>query len=403
MKRMQSVKKALAIAAVCCGGLLFAQPALSEPGVTDDTILMGSLMAVSGPPSLMGKAATSALKVWQEDVNANGGINGRMLKLITADDGYVPARTRQMAKKLIENDKVFALVGTSGSSHLLAAMSVIDKHKVPAINTMAVNSAHFNPPRDSVFVAGATYCQEIEIAMTYAAKNLGKQDAKFVLIYQDDEFGKDMKCGYDNGIKNNGLADVGQFKFKRGQKDFSAEILKAKATGANVLISGGIVAEHAIFLKEARKIGWDMTLIGMHGAHLSAVQALSGEADNGYYTADYVPPLSATDIPGVKKFMELSEKYLTEKELKGLNRYALSSYAAALMMEHAMRECGKELTRACVIQNLENMNGFDVGGVMSPITYGKGNRFSVSGIMVIQSNGLGKDFKRISDPIVLTE
>ena len=77
--------------------------------------------------------------------------------------------------------------------------------------------------------------------------------------------------------------------------------------------------------------------------------------------------------------------------------------AAALMMEHAMRECGKELTRACVIQNLENMDGFDVGGVMSPITYGKGNRFSVSGIMVIQSNGLGKDFKRISDPIVLAE
>ena len=401
MKNNHSISKFMIISMLIAGLVSTTTLSAAEDGVTDDSLLIGMLMALSGPPSLMGKAAHSAVKVWQKDVNARGGINGRKVTVITTDDGYVPSRTRQMAKKLIEKDKVFALVGTSGSSHLLAAMSVIDKHNVPAINTMAVNSAHFNPPHNSVFVAGATYCQEIEVAIQYLAKNHAKKGDKFVLIYPDDEFGKDMKCGYDNGIKNNNLADVGQFKFKRGQKDFSAEILKAKRTGAKFLISGGIVAEHAIFLKEAKKIGWDMTMLGMHGAHLSAVQALSGKADEGYYTADYVPPLSATEIPGVKRFMELSKKYLTEKELKGLNRYALSSYAATLMMEHAIRQCGRELTRVCVIEQFENMKDFDLGGVMSPITYGKGNRFSVSGIMVIQSNGYGKDFKKISEPTLL--
>lgn len=389
------------LGALCLGGVLGVTPAQAEVGVTNDTIVIGSINPLSGSPSLLGRAHWLALQVWIAEVNERGGINGRKLKLIAEDDGYVPARTRQMAKKLISKDNVFAFLGTSGSSHLLAVMPLLDKEKVPVVNTLAVNSAHFDPPHPTVFNIGATYCMEMEYAIEFAVNHLGKKDSKYVLIYQDDDYGKDTRCGYLNGVERYGVKDVGQFKYKRGQKDFSAEILKAKATGADVLISGGVVAEHAIFMKEAKKIGWDVTMIGMHAAHLPPVQALMTGADNGYYAIDYVPPLTQTDIPGVKQFMDNAQKYLDEKEYKGLNRYSLASYVGSLVMEEAIQQCGETLTRSCVVEKLESLDNFQVGGLMSGVTFGEGNRFSISGVLAVQSQPEEKVFKMVTDPKVI--
>ncbi len=393
--------KKLLLSVIFTLGTLAMSSAHAEIGVTKDSILIGSINPLSGPPSLLGRAHWLALQVWIKEVNERGGINGRKIKLVAEDDGYVPARTRQMAKKLIAKDKVFAFLGTSGSSHLLAIMPLLDKEKVPVVNTLAVNTAHFSPPHETVFNIGATYCMVMEKAVEFAVNDLGKKDSKYVLIYQDDDYGKDTLCGYRNGIKQYGIKDVGQFKYRRGQKDFSAEILKAKATGADVLISGGVVAEHAIFMKEAKKIGWDVTMVAMYAAHLPPVQALMAGADNGYYAIDYVPPLTQTDIPGVKRFMDNAKKYLSEKQYKGLNRYSLASYVGSLVMEEAIKQCGDDLTRTCVVNNIEKMDNFQVGGLMSGVTFGKGNRFSISGVMALQSEPEKKKFKMVTKPKVI--
>ena len=110
-------------------GLLAATAAsalAADPGVFDDRIVIGSVLPQTGPPSLIGKAAVIALRVWEKDVNARGGINGRKIDLRVEEDAYVPQRSVQAVKKLIDVDKVFALLGTSGSSHLLAMMPTIE-------------------------------------------------------------------------------------------------------------------------------------------------------------------------------------------------------------------------------------------------------------------------------------
>ena len=228
-----------------------AGAAMAEPGVTDDKIVLGAVDPLTGPPSLLGKAHSLALKVWQEDVNARGGINGRQIEIVFVDDGYVPARSLQGLKKLVEVDDIFGLVGTSGSSQLAAMMPLIEELGIPALNNMAVNSHHFNPPLETLFVVGPTYCQEISSGMTYLVEELGLQDEKYALVYQDDEYGDDVRCGYLKGVEDNDLNNVLELDFKRGQKDFSAEMLKARAKGVTVLVSGGVVAEHATLLKEA--------------------------------------------------------------------------------------------------------------------------------------------------------
>lgn len=130
----------------------------AEPGVTDTKIILGSVTPVSGPPSLLGKAHMMALKVWEQDVNARGGINGRKVEIRQDDDGYVPQRALQGVKRLNEVENIFALVGTSGAAMLQAMLPYIEEQKIPTINGMAVSASHFTPPRKTVFILGPTYC-----------------------------------------------------------------------------------------------------------------------------------------------------------------------------------------------------------------------------------------------------
>lgn len=389
------------LAAVALAGA--ALPALAEPGVTDDKIVLGAVDPLTGPPSLLGKAHQLALVVWQRDVNDRGGINGRMVEVVYEDDGYVPSRSLQALRKMIDVDDIFGLIGTSGSAQLAAMMPLIAEEGIPAINNMAVNTHHFNPPQPSLFVVGPTYCQEIGAGMTYLVETLGLKDKKYGIAFQDDEFGDDVRCGYLQGVERYGLDNVIEMKFKRGQKDFSAEMLKARAAGVEVLVSGGVVAEHSIMLKEAARNRMQIAFMGAHSAHLLPVQALAEGAGDGYYAADYVPPLSSTDVPGVARFMELAKKYLSEEEMKSLNRYSLAGYAGTLLFEQALRDCGADLTRACVIAKLEGLQNFETDGLFSPISFGPGVRHAPSDVLIVRSNAPERSFETVSERIPVAD
>ena len=140
------------------------------------------------------------MRVWEQDVNARGGINGRKVEIRQDDDGYVPQRAVQGVKRLVEVEGIFGLIGTSGSAMLQAMLPYINEQHLPTINGMAVAAAHFTPPNKTVFVIGPTNCQELSAGMKYlvTAKKLQK---KVALVYQDDEFGNDVRCGYQKAVK----------------------------------------------------------------------------------------------------------------------------------------------------------------------------------------------------------
>ena len=225
------------------------------------------------------------------------------------------------------------------------------------------------------------------------------QKEKFALVYQDDEFGNDVRCGYQKAVKDLGLNSVSEISFKRGTKDFSAEMLSLKQVGATFLASGGVVAEHSMLMKEAAKNQMTLTFLAVHSAHLTPVQALAGPAGDGYFVADYVPPLTDMAVPGMAKFMGLAQKYLSADEQKMLNRYSITAYIGALLMEDAIRRCGKALTRACVVEKLETTKNFGTDGLASPISFGPNQRHSPSSLLVLRSDAKNSRFERVSDLI----
>ena len=384
---------------ICLGTLAMlatASALAADPGVTNDKIVLGVVIPLSGPPSIIGKAIASTLKVWEQDVNARGGIAGRKIDIRIEDDGYVPQRSVQSLKKLVDVDQIFALIGVSGSSQLLAMLPIIDEQKIPAINHIAINSAHFNPPRKTLFNIGATYCQEVSASMKHLVTTQKLQGSKFALIFQEDDYGTDVKCGYDQALKELGLKSAIEVPYKRGAKDFSAEVLSVQRAGATFVLTGGIITETAAMLKEIAKNQMKVVRLAPHPSHLPAVLALSGPAADGLYIAEYVPPVTDTETQGIGKLTALTYKYLSADDVKSLNRYSLTAYVGAQLMESALTACGKNLTRACLVEKLEQTKNFNSDGIMAPLTFGPNIRQSGTRPILLKANTATGKFERAS-------
>jgi ABC-type branched-subunit amino acid transport system substrate-binding protein len=180
-------------------------------------------------------------------------------------------------------------------------------------------------------------------------------------------------------------------------------MLSLKQAGATFLASGGVVAEHSMLMKEAAKNQMPLTILTVHSAHLTPVQALAGAAGDGYYVADYVPPLTDLTVPGMAKFIGLAQKHLSTDELKSLNRYSITAYVGAMLMEDAIRRCGKALTRDCVVEKLETTRNFGTEGLASPISFSPTARHSPSSVLLLKSDAKASKFDRVSEPIPIVD
>lgn len=369
-------------AAVVSGALLTSgTAALAEPGVTDDTILIGDVNILTGPASFIGQAVSIGSKVAASEINENGGVNGRKIVVLTEDDGYVPARSFQAAKKLIEVDQVFALNGTSGTSNILAMLPLIEQHGVPVVVTTAPNERVYTPVRPSVFTIGADYGDAFFAMLKYIHENEEPANPVYGLIRQDDDFGASVEAGYDRAVEEFGVKDAVRLKFKRGQKDFGAEALQLRQAGVNVLANGTIIAGSSALLSELRKLGMDVKLANVWSEALPVSVKLSRPSEYPYYVADYVAALSD---PASQKFMETAKKYLSEAEMAGINRYTLITYVGLKVLAEAMEQCGKDLTRACTIENLRKIKDFDTGGLTAPISFDNPQQLSGTAVKVYQ-------------------
>ncbi len=365
-----------------------------DPGVTDNEVKVGDVTILTGPGAFIGQATSYGMKIAAAEANERGGVNGRKIVLAIEDDGYVPSRSFQAAKKLLEVDKVFALVGMSGSANALAMLPLVEEGKVPAIVTTAANKQIYNPVRPTVFSLGADYSDAFYAQMKYIHEKLEPKKAVYGVIRQDDDFGQSIEDGYSRAVKEFGLKDGLRLRFKRGQRDFAAEALRFQNAGVNVLASGAILGGNSALLRETRKLGMDMQVATVWTEHVPIAMTPSLPAGYDYLVADYVPVLS--DL-GAQQFLDLARKHLTPEELKGVNRYSLTSYAGMRVLIAAMQKCGRNLTRACTVAELKKTKDLDVGGIMAPVSFDNPKQLSGTAIKLYQLDAKTGSFRALTD------
>jgi branched-chain amino acid transport system substrate-binding protein len=345
--------------------LIAAASMAQEPGFNDKEVMLGEVLMLSGPAAFIGKSAYVGSKLAAAEINAAGGINGRQLKMIYEDDGYVPARSVSAARKLIDSDKVLALTGTAGSSGVTAIMPIIDQAKVPAIVHLAPNASVLTPRKPTVFVIGPDYDLATYEGIHYLVKSQDKAKAKFAVLYQNDDMGKGVLRGFQKAIKDFNLQSVAEIPYQRGAKDFSAEAIRLKESGAEVLYLGTTVTEPGAMLSETRRLGMELTVISGWAAGIPATVQLAIPNGYDYFFNDYYAGLND---PAAKRLVAAAKKHLSPDEQRSLSRYSVSGYLGVQLAAEAIRRCNAKPTRACVTSQLASMKNFDTGGLSGPIS-----------------------------------
>lgn len=377
----------LLLASICLtGSAVFA----ADPGITDTEIVIGDVEPLTGPPALLGVAASIGHKIAIAEANNAGGIHGRKIRYVLEEDGYVTSRTIQGVRKLIDVDKVFAVLGVSGSGQSIAVMPILEKAGVPTVIDVAPVKFLWEPPRKNVFVVGQSYEDGIvHLANFLAEKNPGK---KWGLITQDDDYGVTVRDGFDSVVKSKKLNVAFSGSYKKGQQDFSSDMLQLKDSGAEVFLAGGIIAENIAMMKELEKLNIKPAVGIFWPGRIEPVLKLMGPAGDGIYAVDYVEPFAGA---AGKAFLEKAKPLVSEAEFKGINRYTMTGYAGARVLIAAIERCGQQPTWACTIAELEKTKNFDTG-IMAPISFGPGVRFSNQKLQIMQADAATLSFKPVN-------
>ena len=286
---MKLSKLAQVLAHVALTGALAmtsAQSFAQSQGVSKTEILIGTILDQSGPLAGFGKQSRLGMQLRVDEVNEQGGINGRKLKLIVEDDGYDPKKAVLAAQKLVNQDKIFIMAGHLGTAQNLASMPVQFEKNV--INFFPITAARemFEPLDRLKYSFAATYFDQMREALPNLIKE--KNAKKVCTIYQDDDFGLEVLRGAEAGLKAAGMTLAEKTSFKRGATDFSSQVAKMKASGCDLVVLGTIIRETIGTIGESRKTGFSPTFIGSSAAYTDLIHKLGGAPMNGLYATHTV-------------------------------------------------------------------------------------------------------------------
>ncbi len=345
------LQHAIALAAVAMGATLAqAQKAPAPQGVSATEITLGSIQDLSGPIAGFGKQARLGMMLAVDEINEQGGINGRKLKLIVEDAAYDPKKAVLAAQKLVNQDKIFIMLGHIGTAHNLAAMPVQFEKNV--INFFPITAARemYEPFHRLKYSFAATYFDQMRLAVPKLVKE--KSAKKVCTIYQDDDFGLEVLRGAEAGLKTISMELAEKTSYKRGATDFSSQVSKMQASGCDLIVMGTIIRETIGTIGTARKSGYNPTFLASSAGYTDLIHKLGGAAMNGLYATMTVqnPYLDEASKP----IQFWAAKYKT-KFNEDPTVFSVYGYTIVDTFAKAANKAGKNLSTDTFIKAMDTM------------------------------------------------
>ena len=368
--------------------LAAAGPALAQQGVTDAEIVLGCSNSFSGPLAFTGEQATKfGVDLYFKFVNDAGGIHGRKVRTVYYDDGYKPQEAVANTRKLVEQDRIFAVIAPQGTPPVVATMPYLEESKVPLL--FPFQGSPVTRGRRYVFSGMTLYDRQSRMMIDYLAG--ARKYTTFGVLYQDDEYGKSFLTAFEKDLGRHNLKIAAAEPVKRGVTDVSAQIAKLQAAKPQVTFLVLTPGPGAQALKERQKVGWTDTVMVSSGPLTDErYLALAGDAAEGVEGLSLWPDPVTSDLPGVKAYREAMQKHFPKNEV---NRYSLSGYFAAMLFTEGVKRAGRALTRDGLVTALESIKGWD-SGILPPITIGADHESQRQGFWVKVEKGR---FKQLTD------
>jgi branched-chain amino acid transport system substrate-binding protein len=339
-----------------------AAPALAQkkydPGASDTEIKVGNIMPYSGPASaygLIGKTQEAFFKM----INDQGGINGRKINFISYDDGYSPPKAVEQARKLVESDEVLLIFQSLGTPSNSAIQRYMNSKKVPQLFVATGATKFGENPKQSPYTMGwqPNYQAEGRIYARYILDN--KPDAKIAVLFQNDDYGKDLLKGLKDGLGDKGKMIVAEAPYEVSEPTIDSHIVKLKASGADVFINIATPKFAAQAIRKVPEVGWTpLHIVNNVSQSIGSVLRPAGlENAKGVlstgYTKDQTDP-TWNDDPAMKEWRAFMEKYFPEGDRT--SSFTLYGYAVAQTLVQVLKQCGDELTRENVMKQAANLN-----------------------------------------------
>ena len=262
---------------------LVATEALAQQGVTPTEIVVGTAQDLSGPIVALSKPAVNGMRMRVDEVNEQGGIHGRKIKLVVEDHGYDPKKAVLAAQKMIQKDKIFAALGSIGTPTAMAAMPLYLDKKVAHLFPLTGARQMYEPLQPLKYSFSAPYFDQIKAALKRLVKDQGLKSV--CAIYQDDDFGLEVKEGGEAALKELGMKYTEVTTYKRGATDFTSQVQKMRGAGCDGVVMGTIIRETIGTIATARKLGWHPQFVGTTASYFDIIHKLGGPAMNGFWSA----------------------------------------------------------------------------------------------------------------------
>ena len=360
LRPLQWVAASAVVASALVGPGAHAQAAKYGPGASATEIKLGQTMPYSGPASAygtIGKAEQAYFKM----INDQGGVNGRKINLISLDDGYSPPKTVEQVRRLVEQDEVLALFQTLGTPPNSAIHKYVNAKKVPHL-LLATGATKWGDPKNFPWTIGfnLSYQSEGQIYAKWLLKN--KPNAKVGILYQNDDYGKDVLQGVKDGL---GAAAskmiVKEVTYEVSDPTVDSQILTLQGSGADTFINITTPKFGAQAVRKAWDSGWKpLHIINNVSASVGSVLIPAGlEKSVGLMTVQYYKDPNDPqwkDDPAMLEWRAFMGRYYREGDPKdAANLYA---YLAAQTMVQILKQCGNDLTRENVMRQAANLKNF---------------------------------------------
>ena len=325
--------------------------AAEQQGVSKNELLIGTIQDLSGPLAGYGKQLRNGMQLRIEELNEQGSIHGRKLKLAIEDDGYDPKKSVLAAQKLVNQDKIFIMAGHIGTAQNMSAMPVQFEKNI--INFFPVTAARemYEPLNRLKYSFAASYFDQIRSTLPKMIKD--KDAKKICTIYQDDDFGIEVQRGAEAAMKDLGQELTEKTSFKRGATDFSSQVARMKAAGCDMVVLGTIIRETIGTMAESRKTGFNPVFFGSSAAYSDLIHKLGGKAVEGLYATMTVANPYLDDTTQSLRFWANKYKTRFNEDPAVFSAYGYSIIDTFIAVA---QKVGPNLTTDTFIKTLDTMS-----------------------------------------------
>ncbi|QQN65088.1 ABC transporter substrate-binding protein [Bradyrhizobium diazoefficiens] len=342
-----------AVAMLLSGPAAFAA---DEPGITATEIKIGGVFPFSGPASSIGLVGKGLIGYIQL-LNDRGGINGRKINYIAYDDAYSPPKAVEQVRKLVESDEVAFMFGQLGTPGLSATAKYLKAKGVPSIAIVSGSSKFTDIASYPLTTTGlVSYDTEGRIYAKYLTRTL--PNAKYAILYQNDDLGKDYVNAFKGFIGKEYDRKVVSASYEVTEPTVDSQITNLKSSGADALVIAGTPKFAAQAIRQASLIGWKATvIINFPSGSVGGTLAPAGLDKSvgvivGTINKDVVDP-TWKDDPAMRAYRAFLDKYLPGVDIT--NGSYLTGYQQGVLLEQILKQCGNDLSRKNILAQAKNL------------------------------------------------